>query len=189
MNSAPVGRPTRKGEAPLLAGYARRSAGRNMMIRSLPLLLIIGLCLPLQSEACSCVVSRDDEKQQISDAFENADLVFIGRIISSEMAPWIESGPHQELQKTRLQALRQWKGPKQKQFEFRIDVQCCVCGYEFPKSGDFLVYAYGPDEDGHFQTSICNRTRHLSQAADDIAVLDVLVKDANLPNKTMEPTR
>jgi hypothetical protein len=114
--------------------------------------------------------------------------------LSAELSPprWHRGsnrGRIQELQKTRLQALRQWKGPKQKQFEFRIDVQCCVCGYEFPKSGDFLVYAYGPDEDGHFQTSICNRTRHLSQAADDIAVLDVLVKDANLPNKTMEPTR
>ena len=176
------------------AAEARRSAAGNIMIRSLPLLLVIGVCLPLQSEACSCVVSRHDEKQQISDAFETADLVFIGRIISSDMAPWIESGPHQELQKTRFQTLRQWKGPKQKQFEFRIDVQCCVCGYEFPKSGDFLIYAHGPNEDGHFQTSICNRTRQLSEAAKDIEVLDVLVKDAkvkaaNLPNKTMEPTR
>lgn len=39
-----------------------------------------------------------------------------------------------------------------------IDVQCCIDGYYFPESGDYLLYAYDPDEDGLFRPKRCART-------------------------------
>ena len=49
-----------------------------------------------------------------------------------------------------------------------------ACGYEFKEGGRYLVYASRARDGAGLVTSICSRTRLLSQAADDIAFLQTL---------------
>ena len=172
------------------------------------MLLLSCLLVAAQAHPCSCVSASGSDAQQIAAALRSASAVFLGRITSSEMESWREAIPLTEIRKTKFKILKQWKGAKADDLEFRVDVQCCVCGYEFPPKGEFLVYAYGPTADGYYTTSTCTRTRHASEAGKDIEVLDSLVGDAaaidplsdttagvdsgsegeNLPNKALQPT-
>jgi hypothetical protein len=43
------------------------------------------------------------------------------------------------------------------------------CGYDFEEGQDYLVYASGKGEP--FETSICDRTKQLSKADKDLAIL------------------
>jgi hypothetical protein len=170
------------------AAEARRSAD-NSMLRLLFVLMTVCLSLPGVTSACSCVSSSGNDRDEITAAYDNADLVILGRILTARMATLEEVGPAQEIQKTSVQVLRQWKGKKQNRVEFQIDVQCCICGYQFPNHGEFLIYAYGPDKEGNYRTTICNRTKPSSSASAEFEILDSVVAAHTLPNKTMEPTR
>jgi len=45
------------------------------------------------------------------------------------------------------------------------------CGYPFRTGQQYLVYAYKDEKDGRLGTSICSRTRQLSEAKEDLAYL------------------
>jgi hypothetical protein len=46
------------------------------------------------------------------------------------------------------------------------------CGFPFEKGQEYLVYAF--EDDGNLETGICSRTRHISQADEEITALDAL---------------
>ena len=136
--------------------------------------VVSSLLGPGAAYACSCRPDSGTEAEQVAEALKSASVVFLGRITSSAMESWQERMPLTEVQKTKFRVTRQWKGVAQQVFELHIDVQCCVCGYEFPKTGEFLVYASGPDAEGYFQTNICTRTKPASEAMKEIEILDEL---------------
>lgn len=51
-----------------------------------------------------------------------------------------------------------------------------------------LVYAFGPDKNGYYSTSICARTKPLKDAAEEIAMLDSIVAEAK-PASSSTPAK
>src|SRR5262249_12923184 len=63
-----------------------------------------------------------------------------------------------------------FKGIKGKSVKIATDADGGSCGYYFEVGKEYLVYAYGASEDS-LGTSICSRTRPVSNAQDDLAQL------------------
>jgi hypothetical protein len=127
--------------------------------------------------ACSCAYEGDD-RAAIAKAVEGADLVFVGRIESKEKYSVDEAGYKLEYERTQFYVLQSWKGEKATRVYVESMVTCCMCGYVFPEKGSFLVYAYGPNKNGYYSTSICVRTKPLEAAKDELAMLDEIAADA-----------
>lgn len=147
-----------------------------------PWLITVSLLLSSFSSgafACSCVAPPADHRTAVKEAFQQATLVFVGRIESQEHFSRVEApGLDFDYQRTEFLVLDSWKGEKAVRIYVQSGVTCCMCGYQFPKTGVFLVYAYGPDEHGVYSTSICTRTKPIDEAAKDIAVLTSLTQTA-----------
>lgn len=124
------------------------------------------------ASACSCIRESNDKRTAVTQRFENAQLVFLGRIEGTERFTRMEYDFEVEYQRTQFYILEAWKGEKANRVFIQSAITCCLCGYEFPKSGVFLVYAYGPDEDGYYEATSCTRPLKRSEANEDIAILN-----------------
>lgn len=122
--------------------------------------------------ACSCIRESDDQRTAVETAFKKADLVFVGRIESKERFSLEEYDTEIEYERTQFYVVESWKGEKAARVYIESSVTCCLCGYEFPRTGSFLVYAYGPDANGYYSTSNCSRTKELKAADAEIAILN-----------------
>lgn len=128
--------------------------------------------------ACSCAREEDD-RAGVAKALERADLVFVGRIESKErFSVDDEEGYKLEYERTQFYVLQSWKGEKASRVYVESVVTCCMCGYVFPETGSFLVYASGPNSKGYYSTSICRRTQPLDAAKGEIALLDEIAAEA-----------
>lgn len=129
--------------------------------------------------ACSCAPQPQDTREAVTKAFESASLVFLGRIESTETFRGAERNYDVDLEYQRVQfyVIDSWKGEKATRVYVESTLTCCLCGHHFPESGEFLIYAYGPDENGYYGTSICSRTRPAESAEEDIEVLNTLVAE------------
>jgi hypothetical protein len=149
-----------------------------------PLLLVAAVFAPGLCHACSCGDEIfTDDKPAIAKALSEADAVFVGRIESAELASKLDSGI--EGQHTGFYVVRSWKG----ETSTRIYIQTSLahCGFGFPSSGEFLVYAYTAPETGYFRTTVCTRTKPSSQASKEISILDEL--EAAGASRTSRSTR
>jgi hypothetical protein len=127
--------------------------------------------------ACSCA-SGGDEPADIAKARQEADLVFVGRIESKERFSVDEEDMKLDYERTQFYIVQSWKGEKAIRVYVQSTVTCCLCGFRFPEKGSFLVYAFGPDQNGYYSTSICVRTKPLEEATEEIAMLDAIVAEA-----------
>jgi hypothetical protein len=128
--------------------------------------------------ACSCA-REEDGRAGVAQALQKADLVFVGRIESKEKYSVDEvDGVKLEYERTQFYVVQSWKGEKATRVYVESMITCCMCGYVFPETGSFLVYASGPNRDGYYSTSICRRTKPLREATQDIALLDEIVAQA-----------
>lgn len=153
------------------------------MSRLLHILLIICLLLtPSFIQACSC------GRISIEDAFRSSDAVFIGKVISIEpkvgtVHRWIiatyDNLTNKDIDdslfdmEVKLEVTKLWKGGATKSLTIVTpdpDV-CCICGFEFQVGQSYLVYADGTP----LSTSICSRTKPLSDTATEATELDRLV--------------
>src|SRR5207249_568634 len=50
------------------------------------------------------------------------------------------------------------------------------CGFGFKQAQQYLVYAYRSENDGNLHTSICTRTKSISEANDDLTYIRGLSK-------------
>jgi len=122
-------------------------------------------------DACSCIRENEDRNTALSERIERTDLVFLGRIESTEVMKISEHGFEAQYQKTQFYILQSWKGESSSRVYVRTALQCCMCEYKFPTSGVFLVFAYGP-RDGVYETSSCDHPMPLEQAKEDVALLE-----------------
>jgi hypothetical protein len=109
--------------------------------------------------ACSCSVLTP------TDAYEQADAVFEGRVVEVR-APAADAGGHGASRSVRLQVVRAWKGIAGEQVEVATAVGSTACGYDFVAEQSYFVYA--ANRDGKLAVSLCSRTRPMAEAGDDL---------------------
>jgi len=172
--------PTPVSNAPSLSvGSGAAQLGRSastIMIRSIFCALLLAIGLFDVANACSCIRESEDKRTAIAGRLESAQLVFLGRIEETETFKLMRDDDLEvEYQRTRFYILESWKGEKAARVYIQSPITCCLCGYKFPKSGVFLVFAYGPDKNGYYEATSCVRPLKRGEAKDDIAVLNELV--------------
>jgi MYXO-CTERM domain-containing protein len=145
-------------------------------------LLSAGLCtiswFPSTAHACSCLV------QEPLPAFAGSTAVFEGRVLA--ITPKTE-GERAQLE-VKFTVLKPWKGlDAEKTITVTTSADSVLCGYSFAKKESYLVYA--SREADRLQTSLCTRTRKLSDAQPDLDAFKSDGKDspASSAAKTLAP--
>ena len=137
-----------------------------MGFRSWILAVVFLLGASFAAAACSCAPPPD-----IDQALESADAVFAGRVIAMELVPDADPaiGVSMEHLRVTIAVHSAWKGEIAEQATVYTAFTCCVCGFRFEIGEEYLVYAYG--QDGVHRTSICDRTKRLEAAGEDLEQL------------------
>ncbi|MCM3572563.1 hypothetical protein M3172_05135 [Mesobacillus subterraneus] len=119
------------------------------------ILLAAGLTtFPTASHACKCV-----EEKSVKKELESSKAVFSGKVI--------EIKNDKNNRKILFEVEDTWKGVAQT--EFILEDEWSSCSIDFFEGESYLVYAY--EFGGEFTTSICDRTKELSSAGEDLAAL------------------
>ena len=124
---------------------------------------LAGLLAPSRADACTCVTGIPlCESVWMNDVAFSGEVLSVGRI----------SNPTGELSgsvRVRFRVFESWRSKVPDEVEVKTGLGGGDCGYTFMKGMTYLVYA--DSRTGGLRTSICSRTRPLSQAAEDIAYL------------------
>ena len=119
---------------------------------------------------CTCQRSLlgiiKSEKDQVKEARKYSDVVFSGivtELIVDEKARTFEA---------RLKVLESWKGVETETVSLFGGTECCFCEYMFEVGESYLLYASARvGYQNKLGTTICSRTKPLSQAAIDLKYL------------------
>jgi hypothetical protein len=116
--------------------------------------------------ACGCDLPRQNGLQrQIAGARNDATAVFSGKVVDVTES----SNDHFNVL-VRLKVKRWRKGVGADEVLIATGRGGGDCGYRFEVGESYLVYAFGSGEGG-LGTNICQRTRKLEDAGEDIEVL------------------
>lgn len=127
------------------------------------LLLIVFATMMVAASAeralgCSCAVSPDSQKKQITKAYTGSVAVFSGKVV--EIKP---AGNEYEVV-VKFAVIRRWKGKAAAEIIVRTAKDSAMCGYDFEVGREYLVYASGSRTD--LSVSNCSRTTGLSSTGD-----------------------
>jgi hypothetical protein len=114
------------------------------------------ILLPAQARGCDCVNSGPPCK-----AFAATSEVFAGRVVKI-------LATETEYRKVSFEVTATYRGSAGKTAEILTGSGGGDCGFDFREGKDYLVYAGPQQESGKLYTSICTRTRLLSEARDDL---------------------
>ncbi len=134
-------------------------------IQMLVVFVMMLLAMPSASYACSCV-----PVPPVQEELQRSDAVFAGKVVEITE----QKQPDGYITKAvRFEVTDTWKGVSQSQVIITTGMGGGDCGYEFITGKDYLVYAsksnmYGEET---LVTVICDRTRELSAAGEDLGVL------------------
>ena len=118
--------------------------------------------LASQAMACSCAGAR-----RPCEAYGDAAAVFVGTVTFSTSAKINEGEYESTKRKIRFHIDRPIKNVETTDVEVMTGWGDADCGYGFRLGGQYLVYAYRYD-DKALETSICTRTRPISEATEDL---------------------
>jgi hypothetical protein len=166
-----------------LSGIVRREGAK---MRTILAFAVLFLGVNGVVDACSCIRESEDRKTALSERLERTDLVFLGRIESTEVTKISEHGFEAQYQKTQFYILQSWKGESSSRVYVRTALECCLCEYRFPTSGVFLVFAYGPNDDGVYTTSSCDDPMSLEHAKEDVTLMDQIREIKGRPSRSRE---
>jgi hypothetical protein len=140
-----------------------------MKPRLLSLIFIAGLTLFFSTKvlACSCQFGGGAPCQD----FWRADAVFAGTVVGSGKINVGEGEFKQEMRLVRLTVDQPIRGMQSAEVEVITGWGGGDCGYAFKLGQRYLVYAYRDETDKRLSTSICTRTRKLSEADADFAFI------------------
>ena len=126
-----------------------------------PLIGTLLVVHPETSHACSCL-----PKDPPSLALEEADAVFVGRVVSLRYVER-EDGMVNSLDPVTVEfdVSMVWKGPNSKTLRLTTRRTTVSCGYDFVEGVEYMVYAHDPF------INLCSRTRPLLDAAQDLGEL------------------
>lgn len=104
---------------------------------------------------CSCAAPRSDsEEVQVNDAKENADAVFVGKLIKLVEPKNADGKPTGDVI-AEFEVERAWTDMPTSRVKVHTTNICCICGFPFRKGMRYIVYASGKDR---LSTNICTRT-------------------------------
>lgn len=112
-----------------------------------------------QVSACSCAGFTPAE------AFERADSVFVGEVMSSEVKRGFFGQSSIDPVTVEFTVNEVWKGPRQQTITVGTVRSEVSCGFEFVEGLEYLVYARDD------QTGLCDRTALAVRASEDLAAL------------------
>ena len=116
--------------------------------------------------ACTCMHLRGT----VETGYERYPEIFSGKVISS-----VKSGNYSL--KVTIQVQNSWKGKLPKTVTVFTGAQTSMCGFPFKKGESYLIYADG-EKLKDLSVTLCSRTTSLSDATEDIEMLDKLRKEA-----------
>jgi hypothetical protein len=116
--------------------------------------------------ACTCEMPKPGVtlKQAVAQARDKAKAVFSGEVVE------VIKNPQVFYIEVRFKVEHSWKQVRTNQLVIRTGRGGGDCGYRFEVGERYLVYAYGSDVPA-FETNICQRTRKLTDAQDDLKLL------------------
>ena len=134
--------------------------------------LLVLIAFATHANACSCAGTR-----QPCEAYWNASAVFVGTV-SFKTTTQIKDGDFEfTKQLVRFHVDRRLRGIDANEVEVVTGMGDGDCGNSFRLGGQYLVYAYRT-EGKMLSTSICTRTRPLSEATADLEYVRGLSKAA-----------
>ncbi len=99
------------------------------------------------------------------------DVVFIGTVTRAATVPKKEGAQEYQSRLVTFAVGERFRGIHAEQAEVGTGLGGGDCGYAFKVGETYLVYAHRNKEDGQLSTSICTRTRPLTQATDDLTYI------------------
>ncbi len=135
----------------------------------LSLVFIAGLTLISSAKAlgCTCGFGGGAPCQE----FWRVDAVFAGTVVGSGKINVDEGGYKHDMRLVRLTVDQPIRGMQTAEVDVVTGWGGGDCGYGFKIGERYLVYAYRDEKDQRLSTSICSRTRKLSEANDDFAFI------------------
>lgn len=124
------------------------------------------LFIPVVGLACTCELPRPGitPKQVVAQARDKAKAVFVGKVIE------LIENPQVFYVEVKFKVEGSWKQVSTNQLVLRTGRGGGDCGYRFEIGERYLVYAYGSDA-MTLETNICQRTRKLADAGEDLKLL------------------
>jgi hypothetical protein len=120
--------------------------------------------------ACSCVNPRPP-----CAYYGNTSAIFLGRVVgSAERKSYLDKDGNKtvyDVGTIRFLVQENFVGAPGYEVEIHSGTGGGDCGYWFRRNESYIVYAYRSQEDNKLYTSICTRTKHVSQAEEDLAFL------------------
>src|SRR5262245_35771043 len=122
--------------------------------------------------ACSCQYGGASPCQE----YWSTDVVFTGTVVGSAKITITEGDYKFDQRLVRFEVAQIFRGEQMAKAEIVTGWGGGDCGYSFKDGETYLVYAGRNKQDQRLYTSICTRTRPISQAAEDLDYI------RNLPN-------
>ena len=125
------------------------------------------------ARACTCVRGSPEEGLRESEAVFSGEVVDVDEDADEDFVP---GPPPLHLNPVTFEIEESWKGVSegQQQIVVRGDGPGASCGIQFREGKRYLVYASrgGEGEDGPLGTGVCEGTKPLAAAEDDLQVLN-----------------
>ncbi len=134
-------------------------------------LAVLGIVLlaPDCASACSCA-GGGSKKEMVEWALSHPGAVVSGEVIDVEKGSFSSS--------VTIRVSEVWKGPQRETLEVSTPSYGAACGYPFKEGQEYLVYAYwgnqGKPPRPALKVDSCSGTKPLSEAGEDLALLDKL---------------
>ena len=133
-------------------------------------LFIVGLG-GVDARACSCA----GENAPCEEYWE-ATAVFIGTVVEGKLVTVKEGDYEHQTRAVRISIDEAFRGVEGAEVEVLTGLGGGDCGFGFRRSQQYLVYAYRDKDDQKLYTSICSRTRSISEANPDLLYIRGLGK-------------
>ncbi|MEQ9368700.1 MAG: protease complex subunit PrcB family protein [Coleofasciculus chthonoplastes F3-SA18-01] len=127
------------------------------------------------AQACSCMRATPEQH------FESANAVFSGRVVNV-LTPRRTSQRRQlslPQKRVMFEVSEVWKGQERRRLMVMTSDSSASCGFNFTEGKSYLVYA--SRSDNRLTTSLCSGTKLLSQAQEDLRMLE----DQETPSNTV----
>ena len=127
-------------------------------------LLLAGTSNLRNAHACSCISLPLEKHLRTSDAVFSGEVVGIDE---NDLSPG--AGPR--LGKVAFDVSDVWKGVSEESVAVYGQGPEASCGLNFEEGESYLVFAHRSNEDGPLETNLCDATKLLAAAEDDLRVL------------------
>jgi len=121
---------------------------------------------------CSCALPPGPR-----ESLEHATAVFAGKVININVLSGTSISSADPVEVT-FEVSQIWKGPNYRTLAVITAINGVSCGFSFKQNKEYIVYAYG--EENGLSTTICSRTKLLTNAQEDLKELG----EGNLPSSS-----